>query len=120
MSAPAIVEGFRLSPQQRRLWMLQQDDSTSFCSQLVLLLEGELRIDDLRAALQQVCTRHESLRSTLSRLPGVLMPIQSVVDDLDLSWRVVKVSVGELEELLAAERKREVDLEYGPLVHATL
>lgn len=122
MSAPAIVEGFRLSPQQRRLWLLQQDDASSFCAQLVLSLEGELQTDDLRSALQQVCARHESLRSTFSRLPGVLMPIQSVVDDLDLSWRTVSVSkdAEQLERLLATERKREFDLEYGPLIHATL
>ena len=120
MSAPAIVEGFRLSPQQRRLWMLQQDDASSFRAQLVLLLEGELQIHDLRAALQQVCARHESLRSTFSRLPGVLLPIQSVVDDLDISWSTVEINVSELEGLLAAERRREFDLEYGPLVHATL
>jgi hypothetical protein len=120
MSAPAIVEGFRLSPQQRRLWMLQQDDASSFGAQLVLLLEGELHTDELRAALREVCARHESLRSTFSRVPGVLMPIQAVVDDLDISWRVVEVSVSELEDLLAAERQREFDLEYGPLVHATL
>ncbi|HEY0367193.1 MAG TPA: condensation domain-containing protein, partial [Pyrinomonadaceae bacterium] len=119
MSAPTIVEGFRLSPQQRRLWMLQQDDESSFCSQLVLLLEGELQIDDLRAALKQVCARHESLRSTLTCLPGVVMPILAVVDDLDISWRTVDLC-GELEEALAAERQREFDLEYGPLVHATL
>src|ERR1044071_9565834 len=98
MSAPAVVEGFRLSPQQRRLWMLQQDDASPFCAQVVLLLEGELQVDDLRSALREVCARHESLRSTFSRLPGVLMPIQSVVDDLDLSFQVVEVSVSELEE----------------------
>ncbi len=120
MSAPAIVEGFRLSPQQRRLWLLQQDDASSFCAQLVLLLEGDLQVDDLRGALQKVCARHESLRSTFSRLPGVLIPIQSVVDDLDVSFRTITVSVSELEKLLASERDREFDLEYGPLVHATV
>ena len=118
MSAPAIVEGFRLSPQQRRLWMLQQYDRSSFCSQLVLLLEGELQIDNLRAALQRVCARHESLRSTFSRVPGVLMPIQSVVDDADIAWRTVDVS-GQPEQL-AVERHGEFDLEHGPLVDATL
>src|SRR5215217_5457743 len=108
----AIVEGFRLSPQQRRLWKLQ--DATPgvrvFSSQLVLLLEGELRSDALRQALEKVCARHESLRMIFRRLPGVVMPVQSLEDHLDYSWRIV-----DGEELLAREDRHQFDYTNGPL-----
>ena len=125
-----IVEGFRLSPQQRRLWRLQQAtplDALAFNSHLALLLEGELQSDALRAALQKICAGHESLRSTFQRLPGVVMPVQSVHDELSPAWSIVDVSgtIGReqatrVEEMLALEARRRFDLENGPLVHATL
>ncbi len=130
MSATTIVEGYRLSPQQRRLWMLQQDatlEVSAFSSHLVLLLEGELRSDALRVALKKVCARHGSLRSAFRRLPGVLMPVQSVDDGLSPSWHIVDLSgtdgreqAARFEELLARESRRRFEVEHGPLVHATL
>jgi amino acid adenylation domain-containing protein len=128
MQAATFVEGFRLSPQQRRLWKLQQDATAqSFGSLLVLSLEGELRTDALRKALEKVCIRHESLRTTFQRVPGVAMPVQSVEGVLSPSWRTIDLSdlVGslqsdEVEALLALECRRTFDYENGPLVHATL
>ena len=125
-STSTIVEGFRLSPQQRRLWKLQQDDpARSFGSQLVLSLEGELRIDALREALQRVCARHEALRTTFRRLPGVVMPVQSVVEGMRASWRTIDLSdlsgpaqTEEVEALLSLENS--FDYENGPVVQATL
>lgn len=101
-----IVEGFRLSPQQRRLWKLQQDTSggaSAFVSQLVLLLEGELRPEVLREALEKTCARHESLRTVFRRLPGVTMPVQVVQDQTLISWQAT-----------------DLDYENGPLVRAML
>ena len=83
-----IVEGFRLSPQQRRLWKLQQDTPTAFASQLVLLVEGELSGDALRAAVEKICARHEALRTVFRLLPGVVMPVQVVGNEASLSWQV--------------------------------
>jgi amino acid adenylation domain-containing protein len=111
------VEGFRISPQQRRLWKLQQDTNAAFGVQLVLLLEGELRIDALRAALEKVCARHKSLRTTFCRLPGVVMPLQSVQDCLNPVWETVDLSV---DEWPAVGGQPSFDFENGPLVQATL
>ena len=129
MQAATFVEGFRLSPQQRKLWKLQDStgDFRSFNSVLVLLLEGELRTDALREALERVCARHESLRTTFRRVPGVLMPVQSVERILAPSWRTIDLSDltgsaqdDEVGALLALERRRTFDYENGPLVQATL
>ncbi|HKV34934.1 MAG TPA: amino acid adenylation domain-containing protein, partial [Pyrinomonadaceae bacterium] len=106
MQATTVVEGFRLSPQQRRLWNLQQDtsDGPSACnSQLVLLLEGELRPEALREVLEKICARHESLRTLFRRVPGVAMPVQVVQDQTLISWQAT-----------------DLDFENGPLVNAML
>ncbi|HEY2963826.1 MAG TPA: amino acid adenylation domain-containing protein [Pyrinomonadaceae bacterium] len=126
----SVVEGFRLSPQQRRLCKLQQDangDGRAFASQLVLSLEGELRVEAFRASLERVCARHESLRTTFRRLPGVAMPVQSVSDDLAPAWQTIDLGdsddsapLARVDELLAQESRRQFDIENGPLVQATL
>jgi len=136
-STSTIIEGFRLSPQQRRLWKLQEEDSArsrsaearggarSFRSQLVLSLDGRLRAETLREALGKVCERHEALRMTFRRLPGVVMPVQSVADRMLPSWRTIDLSdlagtaqADEVEALLALEST--FDYEHGPMVQATL
>src|SRR5688572_14930819 len=124
MQPTTVVEGFRLSPQQRRLWKLQEDgaDARDFTAQLVLLLEGEAKADELRDAVEKVCERHEALRTVFQRLPGVVMPVQAVAERVRPSYRVVELSEGRetVGELLDVERRRNFDYERGPLVHATL
>ena len=125
MQATTVVEGFRLSPQQRRLWKLQQDAAggpSAFSSQLVLLLEGELRLEALREALEKVCARHESLRTVFRRLPGVVMPVQVVADDVSLSWQTIDLreTNERVQDLIESESRRSFAYEHGPLVHATL
>ena len=105
MQATTVVEGFRLSPQQRRLWKLQQDIAggpAAFNSQLVLLVEGAVRPGELREAIERVCARHEALRMVFRRLPGVAMPVQVVADDVSLSWQVIEVAETDtpVEELI--------------------
>jgi hypothetical protein len=86
-----VVEGFRLSPQQRRLWNLQHDTPgpSAFASQVVLSLAGQWRAEAVREAVERVCARHESLRTVFRRLPGVVMPVQVVGEGVSLSWEVV-------------------------------
>src|SRR6201988_3114107 len=125
MQATTVVEGFRLSPQQRRLWKLQQDTadgSPAFSSELGLLLQGELQAEVLREAIERVCVRQESLRTVFRRLPGVVMPVQVVIEENLLSWQVIDVNETNrhVEELIESKRGRSFDYEDGPLVHATL
>jgi len=74
-----VVEGFRLSPQQRRLWPLQQG-SSSFHTQCALLIEGRADRDLLKAATERVVNRHEIFRTNFLRLPGMDLPIQVVAE----------------------------------------
>jgi len=125
MQPSNIVEGFRLSPQQRRLWNLQQnstDTAAQFSVQLVLSLKGKLRIDALREALAEVCRRHQALRTTFRRVSGVLLPVQSV-EEVAPSWEALDLyglNATRVDEMLEAERKQTFDYENGPVVSAKL
>jgi amino acid adenylation domain-containing protein len=73
------VAGFRLSPQQKQLWLLQQEDQhTFYCAQATIALEGELDRQTLDEALYLIVERHEILRTTFARLPEMEFPLQVV------------------------------------------
>jgi amino acid adenylation domain-containing protein/FkbM family methyltransferase len=73
----AFIEGFRLSPQQRRLWTLPQAPSGR-PAQAAFHLAGALDRGAMRQALESVVARHEILRTTYRCLSGMDLPIQTV------------------------------------------
>src|SRR5688572_20624726 len=85
------LEGFRISPQQRRLWRLRREGDL-FCSQIALAVQGPLDPGVLREAFDQLAARHEVLRTRLVSGAGLSLPLQVVEraapprwEDLDLS-----------------------------------
>lgn len=79
------IEGFQLSPQQKRLWLLQQNgDRQSYISQCALLIEGELKSKILELALKKVVERHEIFRTTFQSLKGMNIPLQVINDNTHL------------------------------------
>lgn len=84
-SSPAI-EGFRLSPQQHRLWSLQQSAvQLPALAQATIHINGSLQPQQLRAALLQVMQRHEILRTHFPCLPGMQVPLQ-VIEAAQVDW----------------------------------
>ena len=76
-----FIEGFRLSPQQKHLWLLQQvDQSPSYRAQCAILIEGNVDTGILKAALRNVWDRHEILRTAFQCLPGIDGPFQVMTD----------------------------------------
>jgi len=73
-----VIQGFRLSLQQERLWNLALSTEEPLRARLAILLEGEIDPPALRAALLQVVERHEILRTRFSLLPGMKLPLQVV------------------------------------------
>ncbi|UZW58369.1 non-ribosomal peptide synthetase [Lysobacter enzymogenes] len=69
-----VIEGFRLSPQQRHLWLAPPEADA--CAQCAIDIEGELSPARLDAALQRLTERHEALRTGFRRLPGMDVPVQ--------------------------------------------
>ncbi|HEY9665500.1 MAG TPA: condensation domain-containing protein, partial [Coleofasciculaceae cyanobacterium] len=81
-----VIEGYRLSPQQKHLWSLQQFNSTlPYRAQCAIPIEGNLDPKRLELALQNVVNRHEILRTTFRCLPGMTIPLQVITDSSTLS-----------------------------------
>src|SRR5690349_8529429 len=79
-----VVEGFRLSPQQQRLWQLIKEDGASrYCARCAFMLEGDLDVDNLQRAFQDVVARHEILRTRLEMFPGMKLPLQVIDEDVN-------------------------------------
>src|SRR6266511_2065148 len=122
MQSKTAVEGYQLTPQQTRLWLLQQaDGSPAYKSQSAALLEGDLDPDALKAAISEVVNRHEILRTRFLFLPGMTVPLQAIesgqqvdVRDLDLSDCDPERKTAGVEELFREETLRPLDLEEGP------
>ena len=55
---PQMMEGFRLSPQQKRVWTLKQETS-AYRAQCAIQLRGALKTQVLKQALQMVSARQE-------------------------------------------------------------
>jgi amino acid adenylation domain-containing protein len=69
--------GFRLSPQQARLWsLLSEGHAGPLRARCVLTLEGALDVRRLEHALRDVLSRHEILRTTYHALPGTSSAVQ--------------------------------------------
>src|SRR5262249_26204371 len=109
---------FRLSPQQLRLWALQEQDGSalyrSYCS---IEIEGEADSVRVRRALDAIVGRHEILRTTFRRLPGMSSPLQVVHERLPV---VFEEQVGDGAESLSAWVRGRRDLTEGAVLTALL
>src|SRR2546422_9235826 len=86
-------EGFRLSPQQKRLWSFQQAATGQpYRSVCAILFEGDLQPRTLEKALYTVVQRHEILRTTFHRPPGIKTPFQVVSDNAHPSWQAIDLT----------------------------
>ncbi|WP_447963612.1 non-ribosomal peptide synthetase [Nitrospira sp. Ecomares 2.1] len=85
------LQGIRLSPQQKHLWMLQGDHRPreAHCS---VVLEGPLNVATLEAAMQSVVGQYEIFRTTFHRESGVKVPFQVIHDSCELSWHHLDLS----------------------------
>ncbi|HEY9401291.1 MAG TPA: amino acid adenylation domain-containing protein, partial [Pyrinomonadaceae bacterium] len=121
-----IIEGFILSPQQKSLWF-DQRDSQQFRARCAVLVEGQLETEVLKDAVRLVVNRHEILRTTFQRRPGMTQPFQVIAAEGEKSWQerdLSELSLADqharIEQLFSAESAREFDLEHGPLVSFSL
>ena len=124
----SAVEGFRLSPQQRSLWSLQQTaEGQPFRALGAILIEGDLQPHDLQNAVQHIVSRHEILRTTFSRPPGIKTLFQVIGETSQFSWETVDVSSLDateqglrIAEYFAREREMPFEFDQGPLLRVTL
>ena len=98
-----VIQGFRLSPQQRRVWLLQRE-SRAYRSQCAISIDGPLDISVLTTTVHRLIERHEILRTTFECLPGMKIPVQVTKDEVTHSLCEVDFS-----DQPAAERSSLVD-----------
>jgi len=92
-----VVEGFRLSPQQQRLWQLsKQDGAERYRARCAFLLDGDLDVHTLQAAVQDVVARHEILRTRLEMSADMKLPLQVIAEDVNVSIDTEALSIDEL------------------------
>lgn len=103
---------------QQRLWFLDQmsPGGAEYLIPVVLRLTGDLDVAALSAAVADLTTRHESLRTVIGEHDGT--PSQIVRDPAPRVLRVVDVPVG--PEDVAATATAPMDLRRGPLFRAVL
>ena len=122
------IEGFRLSPQQRHLWGLQQNNPKQiYRVRGAILITGNLDREIFTRALQNVVNRHEILRTSFHCLPGMTLPLQAIA-----STGEVPISEHNLSGLSPEEQEAKIaalfqqlsllpfDFERGPLWHISL
>ncbi len=119
-------DSFRLSPQQLRVWDLQQE-SPAYRAQCALLLEGNLRHDVIKDALQKIIGRHEIFRTAFHYIPGFKAPVQSIDEGNVPDWRVIDLTQHPAEQQQALidehftrESRRQFDLEESPMLSVLL
>lgn len=111
-----IVEGFRLSPPQRRLWHLSRSAGLPLMAQCIASIAGTLDVERLAYAVARIAARYEILRTRFGVLNGIAVPVQIVEGNgpclervTDLSGRDDERQQSELHCLLEKERSRMGD-----------
>ena len=99
-----LIDGYRLSPQQRRVWRLQQQDGGSYRTVAGVLLEGRVQQNRLQSALEAVIARHEILRTDFRLVPGMSFPLQVINTQASPA-----IDFHNLADLGPAERNARVD-----------
>ncbi|MEV4346671.1 amino acid adenylation domain-containing protein [Actinoplanes sp. NPDC049596] len=109
-----------VSPAQHRLWLHHQlnGPGPTYNVAFALRLEGRLDAPALRAALDDVLARHESLRTVFPTVDG--RPAQRILADARPEWRQVECSEDELPGLLAGAARHGFDLAAELLVRPHL
>jgi len=120
------TEGYRLSPQQKRAWLLQQT-SLAYRSQTAIRIDGHLQPSLLQQAINQAISDNEILRTTFHRQPGMIIPFQVISQVGDCRWAYLDysgLSLSEQEQescrLIEQEAQQPFNYEQGPVLRATL
>ncbi len=113
------VAGFTLSPQQRWQWLsLRRRQGAFACA---IILQGDLDLDALERALQELIHRNEILRTTFVRTEESQFPLQVICEDVasaknvsDLRGLSADEQEQRIDEALIQETLRQWDPEQGP------
>ncbi|HEX9429869.1 MAG TPA: condensation domain-containing protein, partial [Candidatus Bathyarchaeia archaeon] len=128
MQNEVVTDGYELSPQQTRIWLLQQaDGSHAYKAQSAVLMEGMIDVETLKTAISEVVARHEILHINFHLLPGMRLPLQTIKPDQVIEFREIDLNEFDLqekqtrfEELFRKEARHRFDLRYEPIARFCL
>jgi amino acid adenylation domain-containing protein len=111
-----------LSPAQARLWFLDRFEGSgaTYNVPIILRMRGSLDVPALQQALDDLCARHETLRTRYPDHDG--RPHQDVLAPADSPLALTRMHVGEeeLDEVLGRLAREPFDLAAAPPIRATL
>ncbi len=113
------IYGFQLSPQQKHLWLLQQDKhSLAYRSFGIVEIIGSLNIEALKIALKNVVKRHQILSTSFRCLPGMNIPLQVIenggnflIEEYDFRAMKSEEQNNAVELLMVSAKQQIFDLE---------
>jgi amino acid adenylation domain-containing protein len=124
--APASPENFPLTDAQREIWLaclLGPEASCAYNASLTLTLRGELDLDALRGAVQDVIARHEALRATFSadgQRQRVAPHLRLEIPFTDLAGLEEPERRQRVNGIAGEETESPFDLTRGPLVRVRI
>ncbi len=111
--------GFRLSPQQKRLWSYQSGNP-AYRAQCSVLIAGQFNLERLHSAIQTVVNRHDILRTQFRRIPGMKTPIMVVDNQMGFHWQTLNLSAvssedaqAKIQAIFTAEQSLPFDRDKG-------
>lgn len=123
-----IRQGFRLSPQQQRLWRQQQNaPSPVFRALCAISIDGPLNARILRDAVDRLVQTHEICRTSFDRRPELKFPIQVINDWAEPFWQTVDLrehgpdeQQERIEQIFSEEKAQPLNPERESLLRTTL
>ncbi len=127
-----LLEGYRVSPQQKYLWLLQKDaykynESNPYCTQLAIKIQDNIQENILKQTLEIIVNRHSILRTKIRQKTGIKIPIQVIEDQAKILWiylgKIVKNSQiieQKIEEIFLKHRESIGELYQEFLLQASL
>ncbi|NEQ82592.1 MAG: non-ribosomal peptide synthetase, partial [Moorea sp. SIO2I5] len=116
-----------LSFAQQRLWFIEKMalSGNAYNMPLTLNLVGKLDYVALQKSLNQIITRHETLRTTFSEINGtplqiIQSPFELELPIIDLSGLIPSEQTTKLQQLLQQENELSFNLEVDPPIRAQL
>ncbi|MEA5621859.1 non-ribosomal peptide synthetase [Nostoc sp. UHCC 0251] len=81
------IEGFQISPQQKCLWLLQQENNYQpYRVQCAVLVEGNIEYTILEKAIHNVWAKYEILRTSFPTLAGMAVPLQVIEEEISIKF----------------------------------
>lgn len=122
------TEGFRLSPQQKHLWLLAQKNPSSYYrTQGAFCLKGAVNKDRLLTALTLTIEGLEILRTSFARLPEMTIPLQVITDpyvpiieEYDFQKDTQEQQLEKIEAIFTERLQKPLDIEKFPFLEGAL